>query len=498
MKIVLFSMPDVAPYLFSRRWRCPNLAIASLAGNLDERHTVYLADLITQRHRVRDAIVETIDKYRPDIVGLSSMTFQFRTARAVAKVVKSMSKDIKVVLGGYHSTLLAEEIAKSPDAQYFDFFVRGEGEKVFNELAGAIENGKGFENVPSILYRKDGVFVENPRKPVEDLSEIALPDRSRRIWTKFNYYFRNLEVLESSRGCTMPCSFCSMRQMYGRTFRKYSLERVMRDIANLKECGGTLAVFSDDNITLDVDWLEKLCDAIVEAGHNDIRYILQASCAGIAKKPELAKKMAKAGFYIVFLGIENVSERNLKAMHKGGMNPLDKITRSIQYLHDNDILIVGGMIVGNPDDTIADIRENFEFFRKMEIDYNGDQIVTPYPKTEMRQELIKRGLVVNPSDYGRYNGFWANVRTKNLSPEELQFIKWKFDNRYSRSEHPSPLVRKKELGAYLIRRVFQMPIRRVKRYFRYRGKSEQERFQMEMDAYWAWNVFPGLEQDEDK
>lgn len=488
-------MPDVAPYLFSRRWKCPNLAIAILAGNLDKRHAVYCADLIAQRHRVRDAIIETIDKYRPDVVGLTSMTFQFRTARAVAKLVKSLSKDIKVVLGGYHATLLSEEIAKSPDARHFDFFVRSEGEKVFNDLINAIESGTGIENVPSILYKKDGTFVENRRKPIENLSELALPDRTRRIWTNFNYYFKQIDVVESSRGCTMPCNFCSMRNMYGRTFRKYSFDRVIQDIANIKEFGGNLVIFSDDNITLDIDWFEKLCDAIIEAGHNDIRYIIQASCAGIAKKPELAKKMAKAGFYNVFLGIENVSERNLKAMHKSGMNALDTITKSIQYLHENGILIMGGMIIATPDDTIEDIRQNFEFFKKMGVDYNGDQIVTPYPKTEMREELIKQGLVTNIDGYGKYNGFWANVKTKNLSADEIQFIKWKFDNEYSRFFDPSPLFRKKYFPMYVWRKIFQIPYRKAKYYFRYFGKTEQERFQMDMDSYWAWNVFPGLEQD---
>ena len=488
-------MPDVAPYLFSRRWKCPSLAIATLAGNVDSQHDVYLADLITQRHRLREAIICTIDKYRPSVVGLSSMTFQFRTARAVAKLVKSLGKEIKVVLGGYHATLLAQEIAASPDSRYFDFLVRGEGESVFNDLINAIDKNSGFEDVPGILYRNSGKFIENARKPIEDLPQIALPDRSRRIWRNYNYNFRQIDVIESSRGCTMPCNFCSMRRMYGRTFRKYDLDRVIRDIAQIKEFGGNLVIFSDDNITLDVDWLEKICDAIVEAGHNDISYVIQASCAGIAKKRELAKKMAKAGFEFVFLGIENVSERNLKAMHKNSMNALDTITRSINYLHENNILIIGGMIVGTPDDTIEDIRQNFEFFRKMRIDYNGDQVVTPYPGTEMRDQLIEQGLVDNLDDYGRYNGFWANVRTRNLSASDMQFIKWKFDNQYSAFMNPSPAFRRRHFGAYLFRKIFQVPYRKTNTFFRGLGKTEQERFQIAMDDYWAWNVFPGLDQD---
>ena len=98
----------------------------------------------------------------------------------------------------------------------------------------------------------------------------------------------------------------------------------MLDLANAKKFGAQYITFADDNITLNVKRFESLCDAIVAAGHHDLRYIVQASTVGIASSPALAQKMARAGIQIVFLGIENVSERNLKMMNKGKRPGKDK------------------------------------------------------------------------------------------------------------------------------------------------------------------------------
>lgn len=117
----------------------------------------------------------------------------------------------------------------------------------------------------------------------------------------------------------MPCNFCSMDKMYGKTFRRFSVERILADISNAKQQGANFIIFSDDNFTLDIKGFDSLCDAIVEAGHDDVRYIIQASSSGIASSDTLAEKMARAGFRIVFLGIENVSEENLRLMKKGNI-----------------------------------------------------------------------------------------------------------------------------------------------------------------------------------
>jgi radical SAM superfamily enzyme YgiQ (UPF0313 family) len=480
-------MPDTVPQFSAKTWRAPNLAISSLAGNIQPHHDVALADLVLKRNNLLPSLKKAIEDYQPDIIGLSAMTFQFDTARKIAMFIKSLRKDIKIAIGGYHATLMYEEIASADDDNPFAYIVRGEGEETFRDLLEAMEGGREWKDVPGLSYRHNGRFLHNPPRPLENLDTIKLPRRDVRIWNDYLFSGKVLDMVETSRGCTMTCNFCSMNRMYGRTFRTYSFDRIMQDLANAKKFGAKYIAFSDDNITLNVKRFESLCDAIVEAGHNDLRYIVQASTSGIASSPTLALKMARAGIQIVFLGIENVSERNLKIMNKGGM--LEKTKKAIDYLHCNNILIVGGMILGHAEDKEEDIAQNFEFFDKADIDFYGEQIITPYPKTGMRDILIKEGLVTNVNDYKKYNGFWANVKTKYLSSDDLQFLRWKYKRKYSTFFKTTPAFKANFLIVNLLRVIVLRPFYRIKNFFTSIGKTERDLFEKDMKRFAEMNKF---------
>jgi radical SAM superfamily enzyme YgiQ (UPF0313 family) len=278
-----------------------------------------------------------------------------------------------------------------------------------------------------------------------------------------------------------------MDKMYGKTFRRFSVERILSDIANAKRHGANFIIFSDDNFTLDIEGFESLCDAIVEAGHNDIRYIIQASSAGIASSDTLVEKMARAGFRIVFLGIENVSEENLRLMKKG--NIIEKTKLAVKRLHEHNIMIVGGMIIGNPNDREEDIARNYEFFVDLQIDFFADQILTPYPRTGMREELLKAGLVTNPFDYSRYNCFWANVKTHNLGQDDLQFLRWKYNKKYADYICTTPAFIKNYPLAYYYRHYCRRPFLRLKNRIFQNKTGEKELYETDMARAEAMNKF---------
>ncbi|MGR3310006.1 MAG: B12-binding domain-containing radical SAM protein [Candidatus Brocadiales bacterium] len=489
MNVLLLSMPDCAPYFNAKRWKPPNLAMASIAGNIDAHHSVRIADLILKRDKLKAIVPELIHTYNPDVVGLGAMSFQFETAKRIASLIKTTNKQVKTILGGYHATLMYQELSKNDfDSESFDFFFRGEGDIGFNEFLAALDGRRAFDSIPGLSYRLNGNFVHNPPRPLENLREIKIPSRSRRIWQGYHYYGFTLEVIESSRGCTMPCNFCSMDKMYGKNFRVYDTERVIRDIGDAKKYGVNCFIFADDNFALNVPRFEELCDAIVKAGHDDVRYIIQASSVGIASSEALVEKMAKAGFKIVFLGIENVSEENLKRMKKG--NILEKTKIAIKRLHKYNIMIVGGMIIGHPDDKEEDIAQNYKFFRENNIDFLGDQILTPYPKTGAREEMLQMGLVTNVNDFTKYNGFWANIKTYHLTSEDLQFSRWKHNKEYSDIVCTTPAFIKNYPLGYLYRIYIQRPYRRLKNLlFSRNSVDEKELYRQDMERAAALNKF---------
>lgn len=423
MRVLLMSMPDTAPYIAKREWEAPSLGIASIAGNLDPRHQVWLADLVIRRWSVVASVRRAIRKYRPDIVGLSAMTFQYFTARKIVRLIKREFPGTLIALGGYHATMMYHELADSPESEFLDFIVHGEADHSFNELLDAIEGRRSIERVTGVSYKQEGVFRHNQPRPLEDVACIALPARDRRLYSHFHFYFTPADVMETSRGCLMRCKFCSMNQMYGTTFRTYSNDRVLADIEDLYRRGARHVFILDDNITLDVPRLMELCGAIVALKRPEMQFVIQASSAGIAKDPGLPRRLADAGVTQVFLGIENVDEANLKRMNKGKI--VDSTHTAVRRLIDNGIIVAGGMINGLEDDDVVSIRRNFEFFVGLGIRQIMDQAITPYPGTVIRRELLDSGLVTNLYDYKWYNGYWPQVRTTHLTSKQLLFERWK-------------------------------------------------------------------------
>ena len=111
----------------------------------------------------------------------------------------------------------------------------------------------------------------------------ALPNRAARVLSGYTFLGRPIDVVETSRGCTYDCSFCSIIEMRGRNFHTFDFERVLADIADARARGARAIFIVDDNITLNVARFEALCRAIIDAGLNDIDYIVQAMTSSIAQ-----------------------------------------------------------------------------------------------------------------------------------------------------------------------------------------------------------------------
>lgn len=404
---------------FDRGGIFPNLGLSSIAGNIGKEHTVKIADLILYNGNLPRYITNLIRDYSPDIVGLSCFSFQFKTAIRIAKIVKQLDKSIYTVFGGYHSTLVYNDITNEEDTTFIDFIIRNEGEFAFRKLIDKLEKGEDYSTIAGLSFKVDGEFHHNEPTGVLNLDHIQLPDRSVRILEGYRAWGLPCDVVETSRGCTFECKFCTITKMYGRTFRTYPLERIVRDIKDASTRGAKIIFFVDDNITLNMHHLEGVCDAIIAARLNKIHYIIQASVQGISSSKEVVDKMARAGFKTVFLGVENASSINLKFLGKDNQVNNEKTERAVAYLRENNIIVLGAMIVGNRNDDEKAMWQNFCYLKKLKIDGPLFFTPTPLPETKLREEMLKEGLVINPSDYTWYMGTKTNVRTKYLEPHQI-------------------------------------------------------------------------------
>ena len=183
------------------------------------------------------------------------------------------------------------------------------------------------------------------------------------------------------------------------------------------------------------------------SGFNDLEYFVQAMTAPLAEHgATLAPLMRQAGFRYVFLGIENVLEDDLTFLKAGAKNTHREHGRSegnatvsaIEHLHRHGLFVVGGLIVGNPDDTKQSIDTNLTFARHY-IDWPYIQHPTPYPRTPMTREFRDRGLIVD-EEVGHYDGTTAVVRSEHLSAREIEFLRWRAERWIKMRHFPAAFV----------------------------------------------------------
>ena len=447
MNILLLSMPDSFEHTPTVSIRMPNGALSSLAGNIDPHHQVAVADLILVQKTVPATLEDLVKKIQPDLVGLSVMTFQRKTAKKIIDLLRSLRPSVRIVVGGYDPSMAPE--AYADNASLVDFIVRGEGEITLRELLYAIETDCGYESILGLSFRAHGRFRHNPDRPVSGLdgAEIGLPNRAARVLSGYTMLGRQVDVVETSRGCTFDCSFCSIIAMRGRQFHTYSFDRVLADIRDACAHGAQAIFLIDDNITLNTSRFQALCQAIIDAQLNHCDYIVQAMTSAIANHSDtLVPLMHKAGFRYVFLGIENILEADLNFLRAASKNEQrengrkagNATLKAIAALHHNRMFVVGGLIIGNPGDTRESIEANLEFARHY-VDWPYIQHPTPYPRTPMTEDFKKRGLIIDdrPEDY---DGTTAVVRTDHLTAEEIEFLRWRAE-RWMKLRHlPSVFI----------------------------------------------------------
>jgi tRNA A37 methylthiotransferase MiaB len=335
-------------------------------------------------------------------------------------------------------------------------------------LVRAIEQATPFDAIAGISWFDAAgmMFRHNPDRHVSALEDVRLPNRAARVLSGYTFMGRQIDVIETSRGCTYDCSFCSIIEMRGRNFYTRAFDRILDDIRDARARGARCVFIVDDNVVLDVKRFEALCRAIIDAGLNDIDYFVQAMTSAIANHGEtLAPLMQQAGFRYVFLGIENILEDDLaflkasakNAKREHGRRVGNATLQAIDYLHRHGMYIVGGLIVGSPDDTRESIETNLAFARR-HVDWPYIQHPTPYPRTPMTKDFVAQGLIVN-TNVEEYDGTTAVVKSKYVEAEEIEFLRWRAE-RWMKARHfPIALWHDPAYVARHARRMFEHTFR---------------------------------------
>ncbi len=397
----------------------PSLALEYIAAYIEDVPgiSIQITDAKAEDLSLKE-IIKRVQEFKPDLVGLTvPVTSAIVSVMELAKTIKQLGATI--VLGGWHPTLAVEDTLDKGA----DIVVRGEGELTFREL---IQKGTPV-GVDGLSYKNNGSYIHNPdRDFIKHLDDLKFPARHLRPKNgKYEIFHFVIDAIETSRGCMNKCKFCSTHIVYRGKWRYRSVPSIIKELIEIgKNKKITDVFFIDDNILVDMKRMRTLSVEIIKAKHKKLfpeklRFFFQGRLDIMGKHPDIVKLMGQAGFWLVLVGIEAVTEETLKKINKGAT--LEQMKKGIEALHAANIVVLGNTIIGaNMDATLQDELFTIRYVAEnLDLDFASFTILTPFPGTILCKELEEQNFVLT-KDYSKYN--WLNpvIRTKNLSAKILK------------------------------------------------------------------------------
>lgn len=365
---------------------------------------------------------QAVQDFEPDLVGLTA----FATACVpivvdLAQAVKTWRPEVMVVTGGVGASFLADEVLGNG---YVDIVVRGEGELAFREL---VQSWSPI-GVEGLSYRHNGRVIHNADRPLmKNLDDRRFPAIDLVDWSGVDAH-----LIETSRGCTMRCTFCCTPSFYGFTQRTRSPARVVEEIKYLMRYHETSYFMpTDENIAGDVDWLTTFCELLLKE-ELSLNILSQARADDIARSPELVPLMVRAGFSVLLLGLESGNPQTLKKARKG--LKLDRVKTAVKLLQENGIFVLGSFIIGFPHETPEMMEQTADFAIELDVDVAGFNILTPHPGTPLYEQCQSENLLLT-KDWTLYDRFNQLVKTPGWPEVNVESIQAQLKKRfYFRSE----------------------------------------------------------------
>ncbi len=351
-----------------------------------------------------EVIIEEIRRQRPALVGLSFLsTTSYPYAKILARQIRAADPTVRLAFGGVFATLNAQLVKlQCPEV---DFICRGDGEQLIIDLVNNLDNPAA---VAGLTWLKDGKLADNPSRPMErHLDQWPFPDReslpldfveSMPLDVPAVLSMDRFTTMQTSRGCPWPCVFCDIPNFNEGKWRARTPGHVVAEFSHLQELGYGAVYFVDDHFLLQPKRIEAICKEINE---RDIK--IEWGCEGRVDSvvQHLFPAMAKAHCRTIMFGIESGSQKVLDRLKKE--QTLADVTTAVVNAKRAGIEIVHGFFVlGNPDETVEDIRSTFDFASKLPLDTFGFNRLCVYRGTPLWQEYIRRGLVNDADDWYKY------------------------------------------------------------------------------------------------
>jgi len=393
-----------------------------VAAVLEKQHVVCIIDAPTEgwnklkemggnkirQGLAKEEIAARVRNWSPEMAVISvPFSGWSQAAFETTSLVKKVNKKVVTALIGLHPSARPIECLAQPDV---DFVVIGEPELTVLELVDTLEqrNLEKLKEVKGIAFNEKGITIRTPARPViENLDSLPFPARHLLPMNAFfeaakkrpisgNLKKPSIRML-TSRGCNHNCIFCSNFMVMGRKWRARSPENVVNEIEQIVRTYGIKQVdFLDDNMTLDRERMEAICDLIKER-KLDIEWCTPNGVRADCLDEELLAKMKTSGCKRILIAPESGVQRVVDQVIRKKQD-LKKVENAVAAARKIGIEVGCFFILGVIGETKEDMKATIAFahkLRKLGADRFYFSYATPLYGTEL-YEQAKRGGFLKP------------------------------------------------------------------------------------------------------
>jgi radical SAM superfamily enzyme YgiQ (UPF0313 family) len=327
---------------------------------------------------------------RPDLVGITAFTSQANRAYEVATLFRRLG--VPIIMGGIHATMCLGEVMERVDS-----VVTGEAEGIWPQVLEDFRHG-------SLKRRYDG-----------GLAKIKDVPFARHDLLAHGYAFG---AIQTTRGCPMNCSFCSVTAFNGARYRQRPIPDVVREFQLIRE--KHVLVVDDNLIGTRPEHIARGKDLFRAMAQANLRkeWIAQATI-NFGDDEELLALAAKAGCRGVFIGFESPAPEGLRELGKK-FNLLKgrDFRASVRRIQRHNILVAGSFIIGLDIDEPGIGKRIAEVAREYGVDSLNVLFLTPLPGTRLWDQMKSEGRIALdafPEDWKYYTLTFPVARCKHLS-----------------------------------------------------------------------------------
>lgn len=367
-------------------------------------------------------ILNEVSAYKPGFVGIYSTTFGWDKAVQTAVDIKNMLKNVFVSVGGPYPTAAQEKCLM--DSKDIDAVVAGEGEITIIEILERLTQSRSLSGVEGVVYREGERLIKNsPRPLITDLDSIAFPareflgDANEYIPPPATYRRKPVAVLITARGCNRKCIFCFQIDKHRKSGVRYrSVENVIQEIELCLKQGYREIKFIDDTLAADYDRAMQLAKEIKKR-QLDFTWFASA-CVNQVDKP-LLSAFKDAGCWAVLFGAESGVQKNLNTIRKG--ITLNQTRRAVKTAQEVGLKVHTPFIIGIPGETVEDAMKTIEFACELNSDMVSFHALTPFPGTEIYDNIDRYGKISDELADFTYQG--AAFIPHSMTREEIIMLR---------------------------------------------------------------------------